>query len=133
MWETQTMRGSDHEHLVLIVEDDPDARSILEELVRDEGYATRTAANGLEALQQLEAAKDGELPCLILLDMMMPVLDGRGFRAAQEVDPVLAEIPVVVVTAHGDATEIARTLRAAGVVRKPIDFDKLLDVIRFHC
>ena len=125
--------GGDRGHVVMIVEDDADARSILEELVRDEGFATLTAANGLEALQQLEAAKQRELPCLILLDMMMPVLDGPGFRAVQRVDPVLAEIPVVVVTAHGNAREVARTLHAAGFVQKPFDFDSLLDIIRAHC
>lgn len=127
------MRATGREHVVMIVEDDADARTILEELVRDEGFGTLAASNGREALDQLEAAKQRALPCIILLDMMMPVLDGRGFRAAQQVDPELAEIPVVVLSAHVDAAEAAQTLRAAAFLRKPIDLHAVLAVIRRHC
>ncbi|AKF09724.1 response regulator [Sandaracinus amylolyticus] len=121
------------DRLVMIVEDDRDVRELLAELVADEGFCTLAAANGREALDLLEQAKVDGLPCVILLDILMPIVDGWQFRAMQENDATLAGIPVVVLSAHADGPTAAQRMRAAGFVRKPVDLDTLLDVIRDHC
>ena len=86
---------------ILIVEDDPDTREMLERFLQLEGFEVRTAANGQIALQALQA--DSALN-VILLDLMMPVMNGWQFRQAQAMDPKLSRIPVVVVSAAGAST-----------------------------
>ena len=115
---------------VLIVEDDDDIRETLIEVLEDNGFEASSAANGAEALELLRA--DHSYPNVILLDMMMPVLDGWGFRSAQLADPSLRSIPVIVLTAHASIEETARTLGATGFLRKPVRLDPLLDAIRRH-
>lgn len=112
---------------VLIVEDAVDLRSLLCQLFESEGYTVAQAANGNEALAMLRAAT--ELPQVILLDLMMPVMDGFEFRRAQAGDPRLARIPVIVMTADGDTR--AKQVRAGAVdsLRKPVEVDQLLDVV----
>src|SRR3954470_23175677 len=83
---------------VLVVDDDQDIREALCDLLADAGYRAASVANGKEALIYL---KSGELPCVILLDLMMPVMDGWEFRRQQQGDPRLSKIPVVVITAAG--------------------------------
>lgn len=102
---------------VLIVDDDPDVLEALESFVSSEGYAVLAARNGKEALALLERR---QLPCLILLDMMMPDVDGWQFRKLQLADRRLANIPVVVITAGETAP-----YDAAAVVLKPISSEKL--------
>lgn len=119
--------------VVMIVEDDPDSRDILSELVEFEGFRTVVASNGREALAELEAAKREKLPCVILLDIMMPVMDGRQFRAAQQQDPMLHAIPVVVLSAHLEALTTLEAMRANAVLAKPVDFSKLIEVVRELC
>jgi CheY-like chemotaxis protein len=116
---------------VMIVEDDIDVREMLAEIVAEGGYRALSAANGREALDTLRATP--ARPCLILLDMMMPVMDGRQFRAAQATDPELGDIPVVVLSAQVDVRETASTLKAAGFLEKPVDLHALLAVIAQHC
>jgi CheY-like chemotaxis protein len=111
---------------ILVVEDDADIRHALCEILRDEGYDVRWAAHGRDALVQL---RSGTRPELILLDIMMPVMSGFDFRAAQLDDPELASIPVVVMTAdvrHDDATA---ALKAAAGFGKPFDLDALLATV----
>lgn len=115
---------------VLIIEDDDDIRETLFEVLEDNGFEPSAAANGAEALALLRSA--AAKPNVILLDMMMPVLDGWGFRSAQLADPALSEIPVIVLTAHASIEETARTLGATGFLRKPVRLDPLLDAIRRH-
>lgn len=115
---------------VLIVEDDDDIRETLIEVLEDNGFEPSAAANGAEALLLLRGSDSK--PDVILLDMMMPVLDGWGFRSAQLADPALSEIPVIVLTAHASIEETARTLGATGFLRKPVRLDPLLDAIRRH-
>ena len=115
---------------VLIVEDDDDIRETLIEVLEDNGFEPSSAANGAEALDLLRSASP--FPNVILLDMMMPVLDGWGFRSAQLADPRLSDIPVIVLTAHASIEETARTLGATGFLRKPVRLDPLLDTIRRH-
>jgi CheY-like chemotaxis protein len=117
-------------HVVLVVEDDPDIRATLCEALEDNGYSAVGAANGAEALEYLRGG--AEPPCLILLDLMMPVMDGQTFRTEQRADPQLANIPVVVISAYRDVERQANDL-AAGFLQKPVRLETLLETARKHC
>jgi CheY-like chemotaxis protein len=108
----------------MIVDDDVDGRDALTRLLRYAGYVVCTASNGQEALEMLRAA--GRRPDLILLDVMMPGMDGRGFRHTQKADPDLSHIPVVVVSAQG---ELERLIEAEAYLDKPLEFDTLVDTV----
>lgn len=114
---------------VLIVEDDRDTRDMLERFLQLEGFDVRTAPNGEAALQSLQTAGT---PCVILLDLMMPVMNGWQFREEQSRRPELCKIPVVVVTAAGARSDIP-AIEADGWLSKPVDFDKLLATIGSFC
>ena len=118
------------EKLILIVEDDRDLPRLMADVLEAAGYRTAIAANGSEALQQL---RTNHPPDLILLDIMMPVMDGWAFREAQRKLPAAASIPVVVVTADGDSRQKAASLQAAGYIAKPISIDGLLDAVERAC
>jgi CheY-like chemotaxis protein len=112
---------------ILVVDDDADIRSTIADILGDAGYTVQAAANGREALDLL---KTSPLPALILLDLMMPELDGWGFMAAlQQELPTLATIPVVIFSAHGDAGAAASSLEVVGFVKKPIRLDELLAAV----
>jgi CheY-like chemotaxis protein len=111
---------------ILLVEDDFDVREALAETLRDEGYAIDCAVDGEQALAYL---REGNRPGLVLLDLMMPRMSGSEFRMAQKVDPALARIPVVLLSADGRMEEKAKALQTDGAIRKPIDLDELLAVI----
>ena len=119
----------DHSRPILVVEDDDDTRAMVSTVLGFEGHDVITAANGQEAFVQAQQHR----PCLILLDLMMPVMTGEQFRAAQLADPSIVDIPVVVLSAHHDAVAIANRMKVAGCLRKPVDFDALADVIRRRC
>jgi CheY-like chemotaxis protein len=87
----------------------------------------RRGINGREALDQLGKAET--LPDLILLDLMMPVMDGWEFRGAQKSDPALAHIPVVLISAHVDVRSAAAKMEVAAWLKKPIDFGDVLKVV----
>jgi CheY-like chemotaxis protein len=106
---------------VLIIEDDEYIRSALEEVLLAEGYNTCTARNGREALELLRSA--AELPDLILLDLMMPVMNGHQVREALAQDPRLSGIPVIVLSANGYPFP-------GDYVRKPIDLEPFLELLR---
>jgi len=112
----------------LVVDDDADIRDALCELLEDEGYRAVSAANGQEALTYL---KSSELPCVILLDLMMPVMDGWEFRRRQQCDPKLAQVPVVVVTAAGQYG--TSSIDAARILPKPLRLEHVLDALREYC
>jgi CheY-like chemotaxis protein len=114
---------------VLVVEDDVDILRAIVQVLEDEGLPVRAAENGQVALAKLRAA-DAARPCVILLDLMMPVMDGWTFRASQLRDPSLAHIPVVLLTADGGAMEQAEIARASGALRKPVDLGLLLETLR---
>jgi len=116
---------------VLVVEDDPDIRFGLAVLLEDEGYAVVTAANGREALARLQAMPVP--PFVILLDLMMPDMDGWEFRAEQRSLPLLATIPVIVLSAAADLPTRTAKLGVAGVLQKPIHVGELLQAIKRHC
>jgi len=113
---------------VLVVDDDQDIRDALCELLRDEGYEAIAVANGEEALTYLKA---GNLPCVILLDLMMPVMDGWEFRRQQTSDPELSKIPVIVITAAGGMR--AHSIAVEKVLAKPLHLEQVLDVLHEYC
>jgi len=108
------------------VDDDRDIREALDWLLREKGYRTATAANGWEALVWLRDAS--QLPFLILLDLMMPVLDGWQFLRQCQQDPLLATVPVWVLSAHYVPEEVVGA-GAARFLAKPLDLDHLLGMI----
>ena len=116
---------------VLVVEDDRDVREAIAEVLADSRYVALHAANGAEALQRLRSAP--VRPCVILLDVMMPTMDGWQFRAEQQRDPSVKDIPVVVLSAHSDAGEAAAKMAAAGYLTKPVALETLLGVVERFC
>jgi CheY-like chemotaxis protein len=112
---------------ILIVDDDADIRFVISELLSDEGYTVAQAANGREALIYLQTAHP--LPCVILLDLMMPIMNGFQFREEQLKKPELARVPVLIVTADANAMAKAEALQAAGFIQKPLKIQPLLDTI----
>jgi DNA-binding response OmpR family regulator len=120
---------------VLIVEDDPDVREMLTALLGTEGFYAIGAEDGLEALHLLRTVRHRapEIPCLILLDLMMPRLGGNEFRRAQLGDPTVASVPVAVMSGASDLEQRAQALGAVATLAKPIDCDVLLDVVRRYC
>jgi signal transduction histidine kinase len=112
---------------ILIVEDDADIREDLADFLRADGYDVVTTENGRAARDWLQHV--GVLPDVILLDLMMPVMDGWQFRAEQLQDTTLARIPVVVLSGAGDVRREATALGAAGYVAKPFKLDSLLGVV----
>ena len=120
---------------VLIVEDDADTREMLATLLSTRGFHAVSAEDGLEALHLLRAVRRRapDVPCLVLLDLKMPRLGGNEFRRAQLGDPIVAAVPIAVMSGAVDAEERAATLGAVATLTKPIDFDVLLDVVRRYC
>ena len=114
---------------VLIVDDDRSIRRSLHAALDDEGYDVAEADNGLEALRQL---REGPRPHVILLDLMMPVMDGYTFSSRMHREPELADIPVIVVTAGGNCAEVRRRLSVLDCLHKPLDLGRLLDTIEKH-
>lgn len=113
---------------VLVVEDDNDLRDSICAVLQDAGYTSWPAENGEIALQRARA----ERPCVILLDLMMPIMNGWEFRSEQLRDPQLSSIPVIIMTADGRAGEKAKTLRA-DYLKKPITLEALLDLVEDYC
>jgi CheY-like chemotaxis protein len=113
---------------VLVVEDEPDVREMLDVLLSTSGYETMLACNGAEALAKLRARR----PCLVLLDVMMPVMDGFEFRARQVSEPELAAVPVLCLTAMFDPPHVERRM-GAPCLQKPVPLDELLAAIDTLC
>ena len=112
---------------VLVVDDQEVIRETLQTALDDEGFTVETAANGREALDILERWK----PCVILLDLMMPVMDGWAFRAEQKRSG--SNVPVVLLSAAGELTAHQRALDAAAVIAKPFDIDRVIRTIEGVC
>jgi CheY-like chemotaxis protein len=114
---------------ILLVEDDPSIQGAVSLLLEREGFTVTCAGNGEEAMRMLEAGAD---PALILLDMMMPVMNGLEFRRAQLSDSRLAGIPVVVLSATPGSEERPDLPPPQAVMPKPFDIDQLLAVVETH-
>ena len=117
--------------IILVVDDDTDVRGAISELLESDGYRVVAAANGRDALAEL---RKGVQPCVILLDLMMPVMDGWDFRAAQLRDPDLRGIPVIVITAAGfSADSIKSQLHGVDFLPKPLGDTELLAAVERAC
>jgi two-component system chemotaxis response regulator CheY len=111
---------------ILVVDDDADTRESMRRLLEQCGHSVLCAAGGSEALSLLH----DDLPCLILLDLRMPEMDGWQFRQQLWREPSLAAIPVVLISAENDLHKIAGSLHAAAHFRKPVDIPQLLRMLR---
>ena len=116
-----------HLSSILVVEDDIDIRSALVQILRMEGHVTAEAANGKEALEYI---RNNPKPCMVLLDMMMPVMSGRQFLDAFKNEPESSSVPVVIISAVADRID---TTGAKEFIRKPLEVSKLLEVIAKYC
>jgi CheY-like chemotaxis protein len=117
----------DNKARVLVVDDDQGGLEALSDILEYEGYRVERAQNGLQALEHLKQSRP--LPSLIILDLLMPVMDGWEFRTRQKEDPELAAVPVLVITAISATAGID----AAEILHKPIDVDALLRAVARHC
>lgn len=118
-------------HRVLIVDDHPDTREALALLMELRGLDAVTAGSGGEALAKL--AEPDLRPCVVLLDINMPDVDGWEVRERMRADPGLAEVPVVLLTGNYIDVERARLLGISGYLRKPIDVQQILGAVEQHC
>src|SRR3954447_25296320 len=118
---------ANHRCSVLIIEDDGELRELLRVALEGDGYDVATVANGRAALNHLRSTAD---TCIIVLDLLLPVMDGRAFRAAQLRDRSLRWIPVVVLSGGVESARDARELGARSFVRKPVDVDELRRALR---
>jgi len=119
-----------HVHTVMILDDDADARRGLQELLELHGYDVVTAADGAAGLTHL---RRGFRPCFILLDLRMPGMDGWQFREEQMRDPDLRRIPVAVFSGDAEEEAAALELGVKLMLRKPLDVERLIDMLERHC
>jgi CheY-like chemotaxis protein len=115
---------------VLIVEDDEATREAFALILSQDGYRVETAGNGLAALERLRSA---QRPGLILLDLMMPVMDGLQFQEQLARERELSDIPVLICSAAGERVRRRLAVEPAGYLDKPIDPPALLAAVRRHC
>jgi CheY-like chemotaxis protein len=113
--------------LVMVVEDDGDIREALADVLSDNGYRTLMARDGAEALVVLRSG--AERPAAIVLDLMMPVMDGWQFREEQMKHATLSRIPVVLLTAGSDVERKGHAMGASGALRKPVQLAALLEAV----
>jgi two-component system, chemotaxis family, chemotaxis protein CheY len=110
---------------ILVVDDELDIRESLQELFEDAGYQVATAADGAEALALMQS---GEAPCVVILDLIMPGVNGNEVYSVMQCDERLSDVPVIVAT-----SDPSRAPRDVAVLRKPIDTRRLLEAVRRHC
>jgi CheY-like chemotaxis protein len=118
-------------HRIFVVEDEEMIRESIVEFLDENGYQGVGASDGRDALDKL--ARADAPPCLILLDLMMPIMDGRSFREQQLQTPQLASIPVIVFSAYRDVARTATEMNVAGHLPKPLKLTELLRVVHQHC
>ena len=115
---------------VLVVDDDPEIRESLSELLDHRGYSVLQAENGRRALDVLKEIA-ARTPCIVVLDLAMPVLDGHQFLKYRAEDPILRHIPVVVVSGNPRPLQPLEGIEA--YLQKPLEPDVLLEIIRRTC
>lgn len=118
---------------ILVIEDNNDIRETVEDVLRTEGYNVYGVSNGREALLALKKIQG---PTLLLLDMMMPLMNGWEFLEAQKTDAKFANLPVVVVSALDAEHALIKdseVVNARAYIRKPIDLDALMSVVQAYC
>ena len=111
---------------VLVVDDEEDIRDSLEEFFLDEGFNVASAADGADALEQLKTGN--EPPCVVILDLLMPMVSGNEVYESMRQDPRLSKVPVIVST-----SDPSRAPSGPPIMRKPINLDQLLHVVRRYC
>ena len=114
--------------MVLVVDDDPGIRESMSDLLHKKGYSVLQAENGQRALDVLKTTP--QFLCLIVLDMAMPIVDGRVFLKRRAHDAALRDIPVVVVSGSSQTGPLPGI---GGYFRKPVNVDRLIEVIDQHC
>jgi CheY-like chemotaxis protein len=114
---------------VLVVEDDDDTREMLGVLLSAHGYEVMAAANGQEALDAMRRRR----PCIVVLDMQMPVMTGWEFRRQQTADPELSDVPVICFTAFVEPAEIMRRLGLHCIAKGPGSLDKVVHEVDVAC
>lgn len=114
---------------ILVVEDNPDLRALTMMVVEELGFSAVSAENGYEGLKVLRGLEDS--PCLVILDLMMPVMDGLQFMARVEQDASVPKVPILVVSAVAD--ECPQLPLMVGRLRKPISIADLEKAIGTHC
>lgn len=115
---------------VLVVDDDEDLLDVLRDVIESEGFSVLTARDGEAALELL---RSGVTPCMILLDLKMPGMNGREFRDRQLADPRFASIPVVGFTGLWRGEEAAHRLALSSFLRKPVKLHQLLETVAHYC
>lgn len=115
---------------VLVVEDESFLRDFLIKNLEEAGFVVVSASNGLDAWDQLQ---QGLQPCLILLDLMTPLMDGRQFCTMKQADPALADIPVAILTAAQIPTETAQRLQVQHWLCKPFDMQQVIQIVQHYC
>jgi CheY-like chemotaxis protein len=116
---------------ILLVEDDPALRGTLAEVLEEKGYEVVCAEHGADALAWLDAAP---APAVILLDLVMPVMDGWSFRSAQRSDPRLAAIPTIILSASlGTDPRVLDSLDADAALAKPFTLERLIETVQRFC
>jgi PAS domain S-box-containing protein len=121
-------RPSHHGDSILLVDDEADARDALSQILVGKGYRVSTAADGREALDFLRDSED--LPAVVLLDLMMPRMDGRAFLTERRLDRRLADMPVVLISAQPDAQQTMNEFDLAGVIAKPVSVARLVRTLQ---
>jgi len=120
---------------VLLVEDDADTREVVRTLLEEEGYGTVAVSDGQEAMDYL--ARCAELPCLVLLDLLMPRVGGVAVLSWMRTQPRLANVPVAVISARPQSSgaQVASAFRdhVIGVLQKPFDIERVLTLLQDHC
>lgn len=116
---------------ILIIEDDREIRESLVDILEDEGYQVFSANNGQEGLDYLTTTE--KQPALVLIDLMMPVMDGKTFRLEQIKNPNIAHIPTVLFSADGQLDKKATTIGFKDYLKKPIDLNELLVIAERYC
>jgi CheY-like chemotaxis protein len=116
---------------ILVIENDVESRELIGTLLESEGYEVTATAHGQEALDWLH---QNEPPCLIFLDLSMPVMDGWQFQHEQQQDPALASIPVLLLSGEHNLSDHAAAMNTAGHFTKPVcEFDSLLETVHALC
>jgi CheY-like chemotaxis protein len=111
---------------ILVIEDDTSIRELLVELLESEGYEVSSAVNGLEGILKLQSK---QYPDLILIDLMMPVMDGYTFRTKQLENPEWAKIPTIVMSAEANAKEKMKDYKITAFLSKPVELDTILNAV----
>ena len=114
---------------VLVVEDDAEMRGLLVAILTGAGFRVLTAENGLEALEQLRRQR----PCVVVLDLAMPLLDGAGFVQAAQADPEFPPVPIICVSGMPGARAVAKQLGVADCLTKPFASEVLIEAVLRNC